>query len=51
MIIYEEMQQLVNASKNERYKAIISLLWDSGIRAPALLKLRVKDFQKSKDGL
>ena len=30
---------------------MISLLWDSGVRASELLKLRIKDFQKSSDGL
>ena len=30
---------------------MISLLWDSGIRASELLQLKVKDFQKSSDGL
>lgn len=51
MISYDELQSLLNACKNVRDKALISLLWDSGIRASELLKLKIKDFQKSADGL
>jgi site-specific recombinase XerD len=51
MITYDELQSLLSACKNQRDKALISLLWDSGIRASELLKLRIKDFQKSSDGL
>jgi len=51
MISYDELQSLLNSCKNLRDKALISLLWDSGIRASELLKLRIKDFQKSSDGL
>ena len=51
MISYDELQSLLNACKNLRDKALISLLWDSGIRASELLQLKVKDFQKSSDGL
>lgn len=51
MISYDELQSLLNACKNVRDKALISLLWDSGIRASELLQLKVKDFQKSSDGL
>ena len=51
MISYDELQSLLNASKNPRDKAIISLLWDSGIRASEILQLKVNDFKKSSDGL
>ena len=51
MISYDELQSLLNACKNQRDKALVSLLWDSGIRASELLQLKVKDFQKSSDGL
>jgi integrase len=51
MITYDELQSLLNACKNSRDKAIISLLWDSGIRVSEILKLKVKDFQRSSDGL
>lgn len=51
MITYEELQTLLKACKNSRDKAIISLLWDSGIRASEILSLKVKDFELSKDGL
>ena len=51
MITYDELQTLLNACKNIRDKALISLLWDSGIRASELLKLQVEDFKKSSDGL
>jgi site-specific recombinase XerD len=51
MITYDELQSLLSACKNQRDKALISILWDSGIRASELLKLKVKDFQKSSDGL
>ena len=47
MISYDELQSLLNACKNQRDKALISLLWDSGVRASELLQLKVKDFQKS----
>ena len=51
MISYEELRLLVESSKNPRDKALFSLLWDSGIRASELLKLKVKDFERSTDGL
>ena len=51
MITYDELQSLLSACKNQRDKALISVLWDSGIRASELLQLKVKDFQKSSDGL
>ena len=51
MISYDELQSLLNACKNQRDKALISLLWDSGVRASELLQLKVKNFQKSMDGL
>ena len=51
MITYDELQSLLNACKNLRDKALISILWDSGIRASELLQLKVLDFQKSSDGL
>ncbi|MCI2413245.1 MAG: site-specific integrase [Cuniculiplasma sp.] len=51
MISYEELQAILKACKNIRDKSIISLLWDSGIRASELLKLKIKDFSKSTDGL
>ncbi len=51
MITYDELQELLKASRNARDRAILALLWDSGIRASELLKLKVKDFQKSADGL
>ena len=46
MIGYDELQSLINACKNIRDKALISLLWDSGIRASELLKLQIEDFKK-----
>lgn len=51
MITYDELQVLLEACKNRRDKAMISLLWDSGVRASELLKLRIKDFQRSPDSL
>ena len=51
MITYDELQELLKACRNIRDKALVSLLWDSGIRASELLKLQVEDFQLSKDGL
>jgi site-specific recombinase XerD len=51
MITYDELQSLLNACKNQRDKALISLLWDSGVRASELLQLKIKNFQKSSDGL
>ena len=51
MITYDELQSLLNACKNQRDKALISILWDSGIRASELLQLKIKDFEKSSDGL
>lgn len=51
MITYVELQTLLEACRNKRDKALISLLWDSGIRASELLLLKVKDFQRSKDQL
>lgn len=49
MITYDELQSLLKACKNNRDKAIISLLWDSGIRASELLQLKVRNFRKSVD--
>jgi integrase/recombinase XerD len=51
MITYDELQKLLKACRNTRDKAMISLLWDSGIRASELLQLRIRDFQLSKDRL
>ena len=51
MVTYDELQLLLKACKNSRDKAIISLLWDSGVRASELLLLKCKDFQKSPDAL
>lgn len=51
MIDYDELQQLVKACNNSRDKAIITLLWDSGLRASELLSLRMKDFQRSPDSM
>lgn len=51
MITYDELQSLLNACKNQRDKALISILWDSEIRASELLKLKITDFQKSSEGL
>ena len=48
---FHELQLLLNACKNITAKALISLLWDSGVRASELLLLKVKDFQLSKDKL
>ena len=51
MITYDELQSLLSACKNQRDKALISILWDSGVRASELLKLKVQDFLRSSDGL
>jgi integrase len=51
MITYDELQALVKACRNPRDKAMISLLWDSGVRASELLLLKCRDFQKSPDAL
>ena len=51
MITYDELQLMLRACKNSRDKAILSTLWDSGIRASELLNLKIRDFQLSQDGL
>ncbi len=51
MVEYGELQSLLKACRNNRDKAVFSLLWDSGIRASELLLLKIKDFQRSPDSL
>lgn len=51
MVTYDELQLLLKACRNPRDKALISLLWDSGVRASELLLLKCKNFQKSQDAL
>ena len=51
MITYDDLQALMKVCRNPRDKALISLLWDSGVRASELLMLRCRDFQRSPDAL
>ena len=45
LITQEEVNQLIEASKNTRDKAIFSTLYDSGVRLGELLSLRIKDIK------
>ena len=45
LITQEEVNQLIEASKNSRDKAIFSTLYDSGVRLGELLSLRIKDIK------
>ena len=51
MITYDELQLLLKACRNVRDKALLSVLFDSGIRASELLLLKIGDFKKSSDGM
>ena len=43
MLTQQEVIKLINSAPQPRNKAIISLLWDTGIRAGELLNMKVKD--------
>ncbi len=43
MLIEAEVVSLIQACKTERDKAILSLLWDTGLRVGELLNLKVRD--------
>ena len=45
LITQEEVNQLIEASRNSRDKAIFSTLYDSGIRLGEMLSLRIKDIK------
>ena len=45
LITQEEVNQLIEASRNSRDKAIFSTLYDSGVRLGELLSLRIKDIK------
>jgi integrase len=45
LITQEEVNQLIEASRNTRDKAIFSTLYDSGIRLGELLSLRIRDIK------
>ena len=51
LISKEEFQKLINNCFNERDKALISLLYDSGMRIGEVLTLRVKDVEWDDIGL
>ena len=45
IVTVEELDKLLGASRNERDKALVSMLYDSGCRIGELLTLRVKDLE------
>ena len=47
----EELDMLLGATRNERDKALISMLYDSGCRIGELLTLRVKDIEFDNYGM
>jgi len=49
MLTEDDIKQLIAACLNSRDKALIALLYDSGMRVGELLGLRVKDLQIGKD--
>ncbi|MEM3829269.1 MAG: site-specific integrase, partial [Conexivisphaerales archaeon] len=51
LITKEELNDLLKACVNERDKALISLLYDSGCRIGELLTLRVKDVEYDEYGM
>jgi len=49
MLTEDEVKQLIATCLNSRDRALISLLYDSGMRVGELLGLRIKDLQIGKD--
>ena len=49
MLTEDEVKQLIAACLNSRDRALIALLYDSGMRVGELLGLRIKDLQIGKD--
>jgi len=49
MLTEDDIQQLIAACLNSRDKALIALLYDSGMRVGELLGLHIKDLQIGKD--
>ena len=47
----EEILQLIGACRNDKHKAVIALLWDTGIRIGELLGLKIKDVVLKSDEL
>lgn len=47
LLTHEDIQNMVDAAKHPRDKAIISLLYDSGIRIGELLNMKIKDVEIS----
>lgn len=45
IITYEEYERLVKAADSIKYKAILSLLWWSGVRIGELMDMRIKDVE------
>jgi site-specific recombinase XerD len=43
LLVEEEVKQLIEACKNTRDRAIVSLLWETGCRIGELLTLRIKN--------
>lgn len=50
-ITYDQVDLLIRGCDNSRDKAIISLLFDSGIRIGELITLKIKDIQIDESGL
>jgi site-specific recombinase XerD len=49
LLTEDDVERLLNACKNPRDKALISLLWDAGARIGEILNLKVKDIVMSAD--
>ena len=49
MLTEDDIKQLIAACLNSRDRALIALLYDSGMRVGELLGLRIKDLQIGKD--
>lgn len=51
IVTIQELSNLLNASMNDRDKAIISMLYDSGCRIGEILTLRIKDVEFDNYGM
>ena len=51
LLTEEDIAKLIEACKNQRDKALIALLWDTGMRIGELLTLRIQDLTFQKEGM
>ena len=47
----DDIRKMLEACRNQRDKAVVALLWDSGMRVGELLNLKIHDVSLQKDGI